>query len=349
MAVPILVPKATITMEEGKLLSWLKSEGERVAKDDLIFELETDKAIVEVPAPADGILLKILRASGAVRPDAVVGWIGEAGERIAAEERVRSTPAARRRAAELGVDLAAVVGTGPGGRITEGDVEKAKPADAVGRPKALVERLSNAWRTAPHIYLARKIDAGPLELARHGGASVTDLLLFALARLLRRYPALCSVWSGESLLTASGMHLAFAVDTERGVIAPVIHNVDRISIMELSTERKKLAESARAGRLSPEQIAGGVFTLTNLGMTGVDFFAPIINHPQTAILAAGRIVQEPVVEDGVIRIGTRAWLNLAVDHRAADGALAGRFLEEFELNLGELLTRQEANCNAHES
>jgi pyruvate dehydrogenase E2 component (dihydrolipoamide acetyltransferase) len=115
------------------------------------------------------------------------------------------------------LDLASVVGTGPGGRITEDDIEKAKPA--AGRPKVLVERLSNTWRTVPHIHLARKIDAESLERSRHRGSSATDLLLFALSRLLGRYPALCSVWSGESLQAASGIHLAFAVDTERGVVA----------------------------------------------------------------------------------------------------------------------------------
>lgn len=348
MPVPITIPKATITMEEAQLLSWVKAEGDRVAKDDPLFEMETDKAVMEVPALDDGVLLKIVTSSGSVRPDQVVGWLGNAGEQIEAapapvKNRIAASPAARRRALELSVDLASVTGTGPDGRIIQEDVERtapATPAIDLSRRKTLIQRLTATWRSVPHFHVARKIDAEPL-LRRQAGVSITDLLLYALARLLPRHPALCHVWTGETLTAATGMHLSFAVDAERGVIAPVIRDAGRLSIAALSTERKRLAELARLGRLSAADLDGGVFTLTNLGTAGVDFFTPVIHHPQTAILATGRIVQEPVVADGVIGMGSRMWLNLAVDHRVADGAPAGRFLSDFETNLKDLLPTQE--------
>src|SRR5689334_8963677 len=159
MAVSIAIPKATISMEEGNLLRWLHAEGDTVAKDDLLFELETDKAVLEVPAPAEGTLLRIVVPQGAVRPEQIVGWIGRPGETVEAAPGPRaSTPAARRRASELGVDLALLTGSGPNGRITQEDVEAAAPRTP-DRRRALVEHLATAWREVPHIHIGRHMDA----------------------------------------------------------------------------------------------------------------------------------------------------------------------------------------------
>lgn len=352
-------------MEEAELITWLIAEGAPVKKDLPIFELETDKAIVEVPSPADGVLLKIVTQSGLVRVDDVVGWVGLEGETIdpftpppareitspaaaptiptvgdiAAEGRIRATPAARRVAAERGIDLGTVMGTGPEGRITQQDIERAVASPKI-RSKTLVKKLITTWHTVPHIHVARKISVDALEqrhlAMRPMGTSITDLLLQTLAKVLPKYPELTSFWDGDSLRLAKDLSIAFAVDTDRGVVAPVIRSASKRDIADITKERKRLTEAARAARLNPSDLESGVFTLTNLGMAGADFFAPIVNHPQVAILAAGRILREPVVKENQIVVGARMWLNLALDHRVADGVVAGRFLVDLETNLAGL-------------
>ncbi|MBI3668059.1 MAG: 2-oxo acid dehydrogenase subunit E2 [Acidobacteria bacterium] len=374
MPTPVVIPKATISMEQGSILRWLKAAGNVVVKDELLFELETDKAILEVPAPSSGVLLRILRPKGEVRVDEVVGWIGQASEEIpepvmqpssslapipsgnppaaqAAESaappsHVGATPAARRVAVELGVDVKSVLGTGPGGRITQQDVERAvasrpvaRPAGSLGR-KELMAHLTAAWQTIPHIHIGRKIDAAGLMEAKRWAleqigesVSLTDLMLFSLGRLLPQFPALISTWAGGAVSPASEVNLAFAVDTDRGVVAPVIPRANTLGLAELSHTRRQLAESARLHRLKMDQLLNGCFTLTNLGAEGADFFVPILNSPQTAILAVGRILQEPVVQQGEMTLGWRMWANLAVDHRVTDGAAAARFLGQGEHSL----------------
>ena len=337
MPTPVTIPKASISMEEGTILKWLLAEGDPVSPQSLLLELETDKAIIDVPAPADGILLKILTHEGLVRVEEVVGWVGAPGESLDTAvaqkpEKVSdqptvapveapaplrtitpSTPAARRRAGELGIDLATLTGTGPHGRITEEDVERAALAPAAAPKPAerargeLGRALSHAWQTIPHIHISRRLDADSLaawsEKIRPGNISVTDILLFTLSRLLPSMPEMTHCWRDERLEPASGLHLAFAVDTAYGVVAPVIHNVDSLSLEQISQCRRELSGAAQRHQTRMADLNAAVFTLTNLGMTGVDFFAPIVNWPQTAILATGRMTAEPVVREDPSKSG----------------------------------------------
>lgn len=374
MAIPVTIPKATISMEEGSILRWLINEGESVTRDSLLFELETDKAILEVPAPVEGVLLKIMTGAGPVRVEEIVGWIGAAGETIqpgtaarsveTASEPFRapepvppplaratspSTPAARRRAAELGLELTGIAGSGPGGRITQEDVERAAAGRTTGiesstpspRPRGeLARAVTAAWQTVPHIHISRRLEADGIarasEQLRSRHVSLTDLLLFALSRLLPSFPQLTQTWDGDQLAPASGIHIAFAVDTESGVVAPVIQDAASLTLDQISQRRRELAGAARAHRVKLPDLSGGVFTLTNLGMEGVDFFAPIINSPQTSILATGRMMQEPIVRDGSIGVGWRMWANLALDHRVTDGAMGARFLAKLQERTNQL-------------
>lgn len=371
MSTPVTIAKATITMEEGLILQWLKAEGDLITKDEVLFEMETDKAIVEVGAPADGVLLKILVSGGPVKVESVVGWIGKPGDILddipnkpaAAPEhsggiveregpklfpaRIVATPAARRRAAELGIDLATVQPSAFGARIVQEDVDdealRSKSAedfspDLAGR-KVLIDRLTSTWQSIPHIHVARHLDVNGLVEAKASigtRASVTDLILWVLARVLLKFPELTSIWEGDKLIAANKINLAFAVDTSRGVVAPVIASEATLSLTGVAARRRELMEAAKARRLRAGDLQGGVFTLTNLGMEGVDFFTPLINAPQTAILATGRINQVPVVSNGSLAIGWRMWVNLAVDHRATDGMAAARFLEQLQIAVTKL-------------
>jgi len=376
MPVPVIIPKATISLKEATILHWLKAEGDTVSKDDPLFEMETDKAVTEVPAPDNGTVLRILIQGGPVKVEQVVGWIGRPGDPIEISSEVTSeppvvrpnvmgpnvgrseagagtpviaTPAARRRARELAIDLRAVAGSGPEGRIIQEDVERAAQSTSAAlaqgssqgqqNRRSPIQHLTVTWQTVPHIHIGRLLDARGLMDAKTAAplaVSVTDLLLFLLARLLPKFPELTMIWSGDELRPASGIDLSFAVDTQKGVVAPVIHNASSLSLAQLSQCRRSLAEAARAGRLCLRDLEGGVFTLTNLGMHEVDFFTPILNAPQTAILASGRIAQQPIVAEGAITVGWRMWANLAVDHRAADGTAAARFLTELQSEIHRL-------------
>ncbi len=368
-------------MEEGTILKWLKTEGDLVSEGEVLFEMETDKAISEVPSPASGTLLRIVRPEGQVKVEEIVAWIGQPGETIdlgalggtqalslptlsstdntsvsqhsLKAHKVIATPAARRRAAELKVDLTTVEGTGPGGRIVQEDVEKAgqsmklvklpKATLSLSDRKCLIRQLTTTWQSVPHIHISRRLNADELMKAKTQAdsnsaseVSITDLILYILSRLLPRFPGLTMVWSGEELMPASQINLAFAVDTDRGVVAPVIVNATALSLPALSKRRQELTVAARSHHLRLEEVQAGVFTLTNLGMEGIDTFAPILNAPQTAILAIGRITQEPVVIDGSLGIGWRVWANLAADHRVTDGVLAGHFLSALQKELDQL-------------
>ena len=355
-------------MEEGTILKWLLSEGDTVTTNSLLFELETDKAIVEVPSPADGVLLKILSLTGLVPVETVVGWVGAPGESIDPEvpipnvdhreppsvtaprtesrSSVPSTPAARRRASELNVDIASVSGTGPNDRITQEDVELAAVAKTETRRSnersrgELARSLSHAWQTVPHIHISRRLNADILadrsESVRGQRISLTDLLLFVLSKALPEFPEVTCTWRDDRLETASAIHVAFAVDTGSNVVAPVIRDISALSLLQISQRRRELTDAARQQRLRLSDLQDGVFTLSNLGMSGVDFFAPIVAWPQTAILAVGRMTQEPVVRAGSVEIGWQMWANVALDHRAIDGAVGARFLAKLQNDLNQL-------------
>jgi pyruvate dehydrogenase E2 component (dihydrolipoamide acetyltransferase) len=360
MPIPVTIPQVTISMEEGNIVRWLKVEGEVVAKDELLFEMETDKVVLEVPSPAAGVLLRTLISEGIAKVHEVVAWIGKPGEELdetrgsgpkttvappqvdpetaVPPHHVVASPAARRRARELRINLDSVTGTGQGGRVTEQDVERAVHADfPLGSRRAIARQLSVAWREAPHIHIVRDLDATGLATVRvkYPAASFTDLFLYVVAKVLPSFPQLTQVWNGENLQQAAGINVCLAVETPKGVLAPVVRGADKLSFDELRQRQRQITKAARAGRLMFDELQG-VFTLTNLGMYSVDFFTPILNHPQTAILATGRVKQQPVITSGTVGVGWRLWVNLAVDHRVTDGAYAARFLEEFQQELNRL-------------
>ena len=383
MLTEVTIPKLTITMEGGNVLRWLKEEGKPVAKDEILFELETDKAVTEVPSPAEGILKAILVSEGEVQVGTVVGFVGDlsdplpeittlhspseskvassqpspppARQSAATKQVLRATPAAKRRAKELGIDIASVEATGPEGRITQEDVERAAsrfagkggettPAGSL-RP-IIAEHVSLAWRVVPHIHIGGELRADglrqALEKARRDLAadvSVTDLLLYSVAALLPKFPSLNTVWQDEKPLPQEKVRLAFAVKTERGVVAPVLQFVGPLTLQAVSTERKRLRDAALSRDLRPSDLEGGTFTVTNLGMFPVDFFVPIINYPQSAILATGRIRDRVEFRDGSVENVPSMWVNLAVDHRVADGAEAAEFLRELEMTFDSLEER----------
>ena len=375
MITEVTIPKLTLTMEGGTLLHWLKEEGASVTKDEVLFELETDKAVTEVPSPAAGILKTILIREGEVQVGTIVGLVGDlsdpipesavrsgmpgpeaaaqpvsapppSGQGAAAPRVLRATPAARRWAKELGVEIALARATGPEGRITQEDVERAA-TEFLGKEQAqipagdlrpiIAERVSRAWRMVPHIHIGGELRAAglraALEKARNNlssDVSVTDLLLYSIASLLPKFPSLNTVWQADKPMQQARVHLAFAVQTERGVVAPVLQDIGRLTLREISAERKRLREAALSRQLRPADLEGGTFTLTNLGMFPVDFFVPIISYPQSAILATGRIRDRVEIHNGAPQNVPSMWANVAVDHRVADGATAAEFLSELQ-------------------
>lgn len=420
----VVMPRLSDTMEEGVLSQWLKAEGDEVQRGDILGEIETDKATMDLEAYDDGILERLLVEEGATIPIgqaiAVIRASGEestavpeapAEERepaeherpaeaerapaaeaepeepaaaVAAERppRLRSSPLARRVARDHGIDLATVQASGPGGRIVRADVEDAiraaeaeKPAAAPAEvptppaptpaperpavPEADVEEvpLTNVRRvtarrlsesaTTPHFYLTSVIDAERLLTFRAeindrlGGSgtkvSVTDLLIRACAITLRDHPGVNSSWGGDKILRHRRIHVGLAVAVDEGLMVPVIRDADRKSVGEIAAEARDLAERARSRKLTLDELTGSTFSVSNLGMYGIDHFTAIINPPEAAILAVGAATEEPVVRDGEIVPRRTIKLTLAIDHRALDGAVAADFLRDLKETLEEPL------------
>lgn len=374
MPTPIVVPKSTIAMSQGTILQWMKGVGDQVAKDDALLELETDKAVLELPAPESGILLRIDQYKGEVGVDQVIGWIGNRGESIPearnapaetqekaparhqnidqtqSEVPIVATPAARRRAKELGIDIRSVAGSGPNKRITENDVEdyaKRQSESAWPSRKALAEHVTEAWRTVPHIHIVRSMDMDRIVetkalASKAVGLNVTytDILLSTVATTLAGFDAVLPEPRKDN---RPGISLAFAVDTEHGVVVPVIHGANLLRLDELARAREDLTSLARLRKLRPEHLQAASFTVTNLGMYEVDLFAPIINTPQIAILALGKIQKQPVVDQDQLRTGWRMWATLTADHRYIDGVLASRFLSAWQIEMNEISQEQMAD------
>jgi pyruvate dehydrogenase E2 component (dihydrolipoamide acetyltransferase) len=377
--IPVTLPQLSISMEEAKVLRWLVQDGEAVSAGQPIVEIETDKATVEVEAPADG-RVRIIAAEGAIL--AVESTIGEilAGSEGApppatstaqtkptasAPAAVRviappappadgrahiASPAARRVAAERGIDLTQVRGSGPGGRIMVKDfAAESAPAAAQTAPardlrEAVVANITASWQQIPHIHIAGELDGTGLAEAKRSIAlpsgekvTVTDLLLVAVASALHDVPEL----NGTLGKRAERVHLALAVATPSGIVAPVIRNADELSLAQVTSERARIVTAARQGASDPHDLAGGTFTLTNLGAYPVDFFAPVVSGPQIAMLATGRLAERPVAVDGMLTVRHRLWANVAIDHRGADGEAGGRFLAALERRLNELPTISE--------
>src|SRR5581483_5261444 len=352
MAFSVVMPALEMAQETGKLLAWRKKEGDRVAKGEPLLDIETDKAVVEVEAPADGFLTGISAAEGADIPvGQTIAWIVEAGEnppaetsavapaaRVAARSKpeaahvsparpgasvipaasAKVSPKARRLAKQLGVDIALLRGTGPGGEVVAADVEAAsKPgdlsADAASHDWAkqgqagetevptslgriMAERTTQSWTTVPHFFVSRDIDAGALNQFREAivdqieserGIRIThtDLLVALAARVLLKHPRLNASWAGDEIHLHNYVHMGVAIAVNDGVVAGVVRNAHSEDLPEIAIQRRDVAERARAGKLRPSDISDATFTISNLGMFKVDQFSAIITPPQAAILA----------------------------------------------------------------
>ena len=441
MATDVILPALGMSQDTGKILQWLKKEGERVAKGEPLVEIETDKATVEIEAPADGVLARVSAAAGddvpvgqviaaILAPDEVsqapateatnrvptgnVDTINSApttsasplASRIAAEHnldlsQVRSSgrriqkadvltylqsqekvgeiadtktpaptarltmasPKARRLASEQGKDLAAIKGSGPRGAVLAADVLAAgalnvapAPEETAGfvpvaeQPAAMVnsageltlsntwrimaERTTQSWTNVPHFYLAREANASRLITWRQhllkrstGNVTYTDLLVKIVAAALRMHPRLNASWSEGKVILKQEVHVGLAVAIEEGLVVPVIHQADTLSLGEIARQRTELVAKAQAGKLRPVDISGGTFTISNLGMYNVDAFNAIIHQPQAAILAVGRIAERVVPVNGQPAVQPMMVLTLSCDHRAVDGARGAQFLD----------------------
>jgi pyruvate dehydrogenase E2 component (dihydrolipoamide acetyltransferase) len=396
MAISVVMPALEMAQETGKLISWLKKEGESVAKGEPLLEVETDKAVMEIESPGDGVLAGIKVQAGTEVPvGRTIAWIVGPGEVPPADEvaiesgrkitaastltaaaaiqpatamssaapsvapTVKISPKARRLASERGVNLAHVRGSGAGGEILASDIltaaeSKGRAAPATedsGSPIArlMAERTTQSWTTVPHFFVVREVDAGALNEARQKlGEEVeklrevklthSDLLVALVARVLQKHSRMNASWTGGGVRSNAAINVGLAMAVDEGVVAPVIHDADKAALGEIAVQRRDLAERARSGKLRPADIAGGTFTISNLGMFGVDAFTAIIIPPQAAILAVGTIADR-VVPVGVgpdARPGVRPMmtLTLSCDHRVVDGARAAEFLRDLVEAIG---------------
>jgi pyruvate dehydrogenase E2 component (dihydrolipoamide acetyltransferase) len=367
MVTKVVMPRLSLTMKEGTVVQWFKEEGDTVQKGEPLVEVLSEKVTYDVEAPASGVLHKILASEGDNVPtDEAVGFIAAPDEVITetepvtsvspqpveeaavasiktpverVEERIVASPAAKRLAREYGVDLSKVRGSGPEGRIVEEDVKhfigEASVAPRVreiiplaGIRKTTAERLSFSARNAPHSHIIMEADmTNAAKLHETMQFSFTDMLVKAVAKALREHSIVNATLEDERIKVYEDINVGVAVDTGKGLVVPVVRNADKKSLREVSSAVKELVEKAREGKLTKEDMTSGTFTITNLGMFEVDLFIPIINPPETAILAVGKVTEKPVVINGQITIKPVMTLTLAYDHRIVDGAPAARFLQ----------------------
>ncbi|SRR5712692_394593 len=348
------MPALGMAQETGKLVRWLKHEGDQVSKGEALMEVETDKATVEVESPGSGTLSAITAAEG---DDVAVGHaiavILGPGESVPAPRRVETAPSlarssappvapmpqhmpqsarssaspkARRLAEGRGVDISRVAGTGPGGAVLEEDVLQASsvaraPAESA-LWRAMAENVARSWREAPHFFVMREIDATRLVevRGRHGNeVTYTDLLVKAVATALTGHPRM-NGWANE-------INVGLAVALPDGLIVPVIHSADRLSVDETAARRRELLDRVRARKLRSTDLSGGTFTLSNLGMYEIDAFTAILTEGQAGILAVGRITDRVVAHQGAPAVRPTMLMSLSCDHRRIDGARAAEFVQ----------------------
>jgi pyruvate dehydrogenase E2 component (dihydrolipoamide acetyltransferase) len=391
----VLMPQLGETVSSGRITSWFKKIGDKVIPGEDLFEIETDKTTMEVPATVAGTLAEIRVGDGIEVPvGAVVAVIlaeASAGAplhravqlpaasiRLDPFREVRTpqrdygparlasgksvTPLARRLAREAGIDLAAIEGSGPHGRIKKVDVEKAKSGAGVASApvvasaplgsyreipldnlrKIIARRLTEAKQTIPHFYLGSEVTIDRLLTLRRqindslaareidAKVSVNDFVIRAVALALNKLPAVNASFTETAIRQYNDVDVSVAVATPKGLITPIIRKADTKSLLQISQEMKVLAVRARDGRLRPEEFQGGGVTISNLGMYGVKEFQAIINPPQSCILAVGAGEQRPVVKRGRLRVATLMTCTLSADHRVVDGALGAEFLQVFK-------------------
>jgi pyruvate dehydrogenase E2 component (dihydrolipoamide acetyltransferase) len=378
------MPALEMAQETGKLVAWLKKEGDAVSKGEPLLEIETDKAVVEIEATADGVLAGVKSHEGDMVPVGVtIAWILAPGEQAPVESPVsapsgrkmtgqpqpaaaapapeqavasaeggaRISPKARRLAKERGVDIGRIRGTGVDGTITSEDVLAAAAAPQVSgaaaqAPSALTavarlmaERTTQSWTQVPHFFLVREVDAGALLQAREQlGPAIerergvklthTDLLVALAARVLKKHPKLNASWAGNAIQLNPQVNMSVAMAVGDGVVAAVISGAELATLPDIAQQRRDLAERARGGRLRPVDLTGGTFTISNLGMYGIDAFSAIITAPQAASLAVGRIADRVVAVNGQPGVRQMMTLTLSGDHRVVDGAQGALFLND---------------------
>ncbi|MBL8961359.1 MAG: 2-oxo acid dehydrogenase subunit E2 [Gemmatimonadetes bacterium] len=405
MATKVFMEALSPTMEEGRLVKWLKNEGDAVKNGDVLAEVETDKAIMELVARGEGVLRKRLLADGTTSAvGALIGVIAGADENIdalvggaastasaspapaaapspvapaagapatpaaapaapaqpeaAATGRQRSSPLARRLASERGISLGSIQGSGPGGRIVKRDIEAspitaaAAPAVAAPRPvapagpghrdvpltqirKTIARRLAESIGPVPTFYLTAEVDmervaemrAAMAELGDAYKVSFNDVVLKAVATALHQHPECNAHWLGDAIRYWDRVHLGMAVAIPDGLITPVIFDAHLKGLSAIAAESRDLAARARDRKLKPEEYTGSTFSVSNLGMFGIDQFTAIINPPEAGILAVGGIEAKPVVVNGAVQVRRRMRITMSCDHRVIDGALGAKFLQ----------------------
>ncbi|OSZ78770.1 pyruvate dehydrogenase complex dihydrolipoamide acetyltransferase [Chitinophagaceae bacterium IBVUCB1] len=406
-ATVIRMPLLSDTMKEGKIVAWNKKVGDKIKSDDVMAEVETDKATMEVMPYVDGTLLYIgVEEGNAAKVNDIIAIVGKAGTDVtpylteapaapqaapapaastvsaapttasttrhtATDERIKASPLAKSLAKSKGIDLHNVQGTGPNGRIIKGDIANYQPSAAASAAKAatafvqaapvgqeghtdkplsqmrkvIAQRLSDSKFTAPHFYLrmtvtmdkaieARKAinDVSPVKV------SFNDLIIKACAMALRQHPDVNSSWMGDFIRHNQHIHIGSAVAIEDGLIVPVVKFADQKSLSQIAAEAKELADKAKAKKLQPQEFTGNTFTISNLGMMDIDEFTAIINPPDSCILAVGKIVPTPVVENNQVVVRQLLKLTLSCDHRVVDGAVGSRFLQTLKAHLENPVT-----------
>ena len=359
MAYEFKLPDLGEGLTEGEIARWLVSEGQEIAEDDPLVEVQTDKTTVEIPSPAGGKVARILVAEGDVVPvGTVLVVIGEDGAAAAQEQpraeptpsvsdvsegqppgrvpegRVRATPLVRRMAAELGVELSSLEGTGPQGRVTEEDVRTAAAAEGLslgqgqqgrrerlrGVRRLVAEHMARAHHEVPPVTWVEECDFGNVDLGR-----LVPLTLKAVAESLKEFPELNARLEDDEIVYFDRYDIGVAVQTEQGLVVPVVRGCDQVSVDDLAQEVERLADAAREGTLTPEELRGSTFTVTSAGKLGGLLTTPIVNHPEVAILSIGRVAERPVVRDGEVVARPVGFVSVTFDHRVIDGARAAEF------------------------
>ncbi len=337
-------------LTEGEISRWLVSEGQDVAEDDPLVEIQTDKTTVEIPSPAAGKVTSILVDEGKVvpvgtlllviggEPDGAPGPAGASPAQAAASSasasrppagRGRATPLVRRIAQELGVDLDSLAGSGPEGRVTEDDVRgaagHAAPSEGRREPlrgvrRLIAEHMTRAHREVPAVTWVEECDFTGIDLGR-----LIASALKACAESLREFPELNARLEGDEIVYLDRYDLGVAVQTEQGLVVPVVRGCDTRSVEELGVEVERLAEGARTGTLTTDELRGSTFTVTSAGKLAGLFQTPIVNHPEVGILSIGRIAERPAVKDGNLVVARIGYVSVTFDHRVVDGARAAEF------------------------
>ncbi len=354
MAIEIRIPQIDEQIDKAVLRDWRVSEGAQVERGEVLAEIEEGSVLIELEATVAGTLSRCLLASGESAPvgSVIAYFIPDQAEAISAvPPRISATPAARKLVRELNLPLDDISGSGPGGRVVISDVERAyaertPPAVAVSRDltskavaagsgkcikvrRLVARKMEEAWKTIPHFSVTMSVDmTDVIRFRKDVGFTINDFILAATVHALQEHPWVNSLWNGELAVEQDLVNISLAVTTEHGLFYPVIRNCESLSLRQISEQAKELAAQANRGQLTKEEMDGGTFTVTNMGMLGVESFRAIITPPQAAVLAVGTVKGEVVVDDqGEPAVAPVMRLTLSADHRILDGADAAEFLD----------------------